>query len=51
MDISGLSLAQLKAIYARRMGQPARRVVANLARRDLALRLQASARAVPQVAS
>lgn len=51
MDISGLSLAQLKAIYARRMGQPARRVVANLARRDLALRLQASARAVPQVAT
>lgn len=54
MDVSGLSLAQLKAIYARRMGQPARRLVANLARRDLALRLhssQASARAVPQAAN
>lgn len=51
VDVSGLSLAQLKAIYARRMGQPARRVVANLARRDLALRLHVSARAVPQVAT
>ncbi|MDR6712458.1 hypothetical protein J2W83_002059 [Pseudomonas hunanensis] len=39
MEISGLSLKQLKAIYARQVGQPARRMLVNLARRDLALRL------------
>lgn len=38
-EVSGLSLAQLKAVYARKVGQPAMRLLANLAKRDRALRL------------
>lgn len=39
VDTSGLSLTQLQAIYGGRLGAPVRRVLANLARRDIDLRL------------
>lgn len=39
VDTSGLTLTQLQAIYAGRLSAPVRRVLANLVRRDIDLRL------------
>nr|WP_314872706.1 hypothetical protein [uncultured Pseudomonas sp.] len=39
VEASGLSLVQLRAVYGRQVGQPARRMLEYLARRDMALRL------------
>lgn len=45
-DVSGLSLVQLKVIYAREVRSSVRRLLANLARRDVSLRLLKSQAAV-----
>ena len=37
VEASGLSLVQLRAVYGRQVGQPARRMLEYLARRDMAL--------------